>query len=75
MFAYNNRDYETARTCFRDAIGYDSTYAMAYFQWSHAEAFWDEAEEARRLAATAYHFFISVAAEGKRIWSRAGTSA
>ncbi len=54
LTSFRNRDYETARACFRDAVGYDSTFAMAYYQWSHTEEFLDEADEALRLAALAF---------------------
>jgi serine/threonine protein kinase/tetratricopeptide (TPR) repeat protein len=52
--AYERRDFETARASFRDAVGYDSTLAMAYFHWSQCEAFWEQAVEARRLAEKAF---------------------
>ena len=52
--AYERRDFETARASFRDAVGYDSTLAMAYFYWSQCEAFWEQTSEALRLAEKAF---------------------
>lgn len=52
--AYARRDFDTAQACFRDAVGYDSTFAMAYFQWSQCESFWDIVTEAKRLAERAF---------------------
>lgn len=54
--ALDNREFRTARTCFADAVGYDSTFALAYYHWSKVEEFWDQPEEARRLASKAFEY-------------------
>lgn len=60
--AYARRDFDTARGLFRDAVSYDSTFALAYYDWSICEAFWDE-QVAQPLAARAFHHSARVDAD------------
>jgi serine/threonine protein kinase/tetratricopeptide (TPR) repeat protein len=50
MAAFDAKDFDSMRGHFRDAVGLDSSFAMAYFQWSRGEAFWGPSDQVRRLA-------------------------